>query len=212
MSHLILYDHALDENCYRLRLFMALAGIPYETVAIDSVPGDAHRSAEMRVLSPAAVLPVLTDDGKAYPGTIGPLVHLAKLAARTADGGPWRPDAEAPEIAGWLEFAVTTLKAAIDARFEALFSPTGGPSDDLRQAAREALRIMDDHMTRRQIAGAEWFVGTAASLADVALFPSFGLSRDFGVDHDEFPALRRWYRRFRALPGFITMSGIPDYH
>jgi hypothetical protein len=38
------------------------------------------------------------------------------------------------------------------------------------------------------------------------------LSRDFGVDHDEYPALRRWARRFRKLPGFLTMPGIPDYH
>ena len=37
-------------------------------------------------------------------------------------------------------------------------------------------------------------------------------SRDFGIDHDEYPALRRWARRFRALPGFKTMPGIPDYH
>jgi glutathione S-transferase len=46
----------------------------------------------------------------------------------------------------------------------------------------------------------------------VALFPLFALSRDFGIDHDEFPGLRRWIRRFRALDGFITMPGIPDYH
>ena len=36
--------------------------------------------------------------------------------------------------------------------------------------------------------------------------------RQFGIDHDEYPALRRWARRFRTLPGFKTMPGIPDYH
>ena len=43
-------------------------------------------------------------------------------------------------------------------------------------------------------------------------FPAFALSRDFGIDHDAFPALRRWARRLRRLPGFVTMPGIPDYH
>ena len=67
-------------------------------------------------------------------------------------------------------------------------------------------------MTARHFDGREWFVAEAATLADLSLFPSFALSRDFGVDHDEYPALRRWIRRFRALEGFRTMPGIPDYH
>ena len=37
------------------------------------------------------------------------------------------------------------------------------------------------------------------------------LSRDIGVDHDDFPALRAWVRRMRALPGFVTTPGVPDY-
>jgi glutathione S-transferase len=44
------------------------------------------------------------------------------------------------------------------------------------------------------------------------LFPAIALSRDFGVDHDEFAALRRWMSRVRSLPGFITMPGIPAYY
>jgi glutathione S-transferase len=71
---------------------------------------------------------------------------------------------------------------------------------------------MDDHMTARHFDGKEWFVGDRATLADLVLFPSFALSRDYGVDHDEYPALRRWIRRFRSLKGFHTMPGIPDYH
>ena len=67
-------------------------------------------------------------------------------------------------------------------------------------------------MTGRHFDGKEWFVGDAPTFADLALFPSFALSRDYGVDHDEYPALRRWIRRFRTLNGFHTMPGIPDYH
>jgi glutathione S-transferase len=67
-------------------------------------------------------------------------------------------------------------------------------------------------MTFRHFDGAEWFVGHGPTLADLTLFPSFALSRDYGIDHDEFPALRRWIRRFRGLNGFQTMPGIPDYH
>jgi glutathione S-transferase len=71
---------------------------------------------------------------------------------------------------------------------------------------------MDDAMTGREHDGASWFVGAEATLADIALFPSIALSRDFGVEHDEYPALRRWMRRVRGLDGFIAMPGIPDHY
>ena len=55
-------------------------------------------------------------------------------------------------------------------------------------------------------------MGDHATLADIALFPSIALSRDFGVEHDEYPALRRWMRRVRGFEGFIVMPGIPAYY
>ncbi len=67
-------------------------------------------------------------------------------------------------------------------------------------------------MTRREFAGHSWFAADGPTIADIALFPAIALSRDFGIDHDEFPALRRWMRRVRAVPGFITMPGIPSYY
>jgi glutathione S-transferase len=79
-------------------------------------------------------------------------------------------------------------------------------------AARDAFRLMDDHMTARAFADAAWFAGDTPTLADIALFPAIALSRDYGVDHEAYPALRRWMRRVRRLSGFITMPGIPDYH
>ena len=79
-------------------------------------------------------------------------------------------------------------------------------------AAAAAFRIMDDHMTAREFDGGQWFVGRTPTVADIALFPSIALCRDFGIEHDAYPALRRWMRRVRAIPGFMTMPGIPDYH
>jgi glutathione S-transferase len=71
---------------------------------------------------------------------------------------------------------------------------------------------MEDHMTVREFDGGDWFVGRKPTIADVALFPAIALSRDAGIEHDAYPALRRWIRRFRSLPGFRTMPGVPDYY
>ena len=86
-----------------------------------------------------------------------------------------------------------------------------GDFDALRTRGRRALRLMEDHMAMRAIDGAGWFVGARVSIVDLALMPAFALSRDWGVGHEEYPALRLWLRRLRALPGFIVMPGIPDY-
>ena len=111
----------------------------------------------------------------------------------------------------WLMFSAGDLAVTASARGLALFDAPGDEAA-LRAGAREVLRIMDDHLTARGFVGGDWFAGAGPTVADIALFPAFALSRDFGIDHDEYPALRRWARRFRALPGFLTMPGIPDYH
>ena len=38
------------------------------------------------------------------------------------------------------------------------------------------------------------------------------LADDRKPPDNELPALRRWMRRIRGIPGFLTMPGIPAYH
>jgi glutathione S-transferase len=109
----------------------------------------------------------------------------------------------------WLFFAAREMWAAREARQAALFPETAAQPSIA--AARRALDLMEDHMTERALAGVAWFVGAAPSLADIALLPGFALSRDWGQDHEPLPKLRRWSSKMRALPGFVTMPGIPDY-
>ncbi|BCH61184.1 Gst12 glutathione-S-transferase [Agrobacterium vitis] len=210
MSAITLYNYDLDENCYRVRLLLSCLDVAYETLAIDMVPGREEQSPAMLALNPLGELPVLKDGEQVLYGTQAILAHLARVYDPS---GTWLP--LDPAIFGgvmqWTLFSAAPLGCAVTARRVALF---GGPGDFevLKASSRAAFRIMDDHMTLRQMDGCEWFAGAGPTIADLALFPSFALSRDYGIDHDEFPALRRWIRRFRTVAGFRTMPGIPDYH
>ncbi|NSZ18715.1 glutathione S-transferase family protein [Agrobacterium vitis] len=210
MSAITLYNYDLDENCYRVRLLLSCLGVAYETLAIDMVPGREEQTPAMLALNPLGELPVLKDGEQVLYGTQAILAHLARVYDPS---GTWLP--LDPAIFGgvmqWTLFSAAPLGCAVTARRVALF---GGPGDFevLKASSRAAFRIMDDHMTLRQMDGCEWFAGAGPTIADLALFPSFALSRDYGIDHDEFPALRRWIRRFRTVAGFRTMPGIPDYH
>jgi glutathione S-transferase len=210
MASIVLYNDDLDDGCYRVRLMLSMLEVAHRIHAVNRIPDNGHLSSTLLDLDPLGRLPILRDGAFILHGAEAILAYLAKAYD---PAGLWLPQDAAAFGATlqWLSFSASTLASATQARAVALFGLPGDPLA-LRAAARQALRIMDDHMTLRQIDDRDWFAGDTATIADVALFPGFALSRDFGIDHAEFPALRRWMRRFRALAGFKTMPGIPDYH
>ena len=210
MRQITLYGYELDENSYRARLLLSMLGLEWQTIAIDMFPGQEHRKPAMLALSPLGAMPVLKDGELVVHGASAILLYVAKAYDPARHWLPDEPQAFG-NVVKWLGFFDKGLDCAIEARLQALFDIPGDEAT-LCADARRAFRIMDDHMTARHFDGHEWFCGDGPTLADVTLFPSFALSRDFGIDHGEYPALRRWIRHFRSLKGFHTMPGIPDYH
>lgn len=206
MSGITLYDFELDDGCYKVRLLLAALGLRARKVPVNMLPGAEQTRPPLLLLNPLGTLPILADGDLVLHGAEAILAYLAQ---RYDPGRGWLP--EAPERFGpammWLGFATRELGAASHARLHALFDQPAAEA-----AARRAFRVMDDHMTAREFEGARWFVGHGPTLAEIALFPAIALSRDLGIDHEAYPALRRWMRRVRTLPGFVTMPGIPDYH
>lgn len=207
---LVLHDYELDADCYKVRLLLSILKRPYEKVAVDVHPGREQRSPAYLALNPRGSLPILVDGGLVLAEPEAILVHLARTSP---SGGALLPEEPAAFAAmlDWLFFARGPLSAAISARLHHMLEVPADPLA-LDRTSRAAFRVMEDHMTRRRFEGSDWFVGATPTLADLALFPAIALARDFGIDHDEYPALRRWMRRVRSIPGFITMPGIPDYH
>lgn len=210
MAGITLYNYEMDEGSYRVRLLLSMLKLTYTTIAVDMFPGHEQMKPVMLALNPSGTMPVLSDNDLILHGAEAILAYLAKAhdPARL-----WLPE-DAPTFGAtmmWLHFSATALAPAVAARLKSLFD-TSGDETGHHAGARKAFRIMDDHMTLRQFDGREWFVGDSPTLADLTLFPSFALSRDYGIDHDDYPALRRWVRRFRTIDGFRTMPGIPDYH
>jgi len=205
-----LFDHELSDGAYKVRLFLALLDVPVERKTVDFYPGHETTSPDFLSLNPVGDLPVLVDGDLILRDAEAILAYLAR---RCAAGERWLPAAVAVfgEVMSWLGFARTELAPASRARMVAMFG-LDGDAARLAALSRRGFRILDDHMTRREHVGQEWFAGTTATIADVALFPAIALSRDFGVEHDEYPALRRWIRRVRGLSGFVVMPGIPEYY
>ena len=75
-----LYDLDLSGNCYKVRLFAALAGISLELQPVDFLAGD-HKKAPVIELNPLGQLPVLQDGDLVLRDSQAILVYLA--ACRT---------------------------------------------------------------------------------------------------------------------------------
>jgi glutathione S-transferase len=187
-----LSDYVLSDDAYKVRLMLALLGVSYESEAVDVYPG-------------GGTVPVLTDGDLVLSDPQLILVHLAK----TRDPpGQWLP--ANPEIGVWLGFARTELGAVSEARLMAMLGQPGD-FEAARERGYQALRALDDHLADRTDGTEVWLVGSAPSIADIAVFPAVALSNDAGIGLEDFPALNLWQRRVRKLPGFIGMPGIPDY-
>jgi glutathione S-transferase len=209
MSAPVLHNFDLDEDCYRVRLLAALTGQTLEIRNVNVVPGGEERTPAYLALNPLGRLPILEDGDLRLTQTGAILRHLA---ARDPERR-FLPDEPATRarMDDWMCFADRDLPVAARARAAAVLEAPGD-LDALRAGAAAMLRLLDDHMTRQRIRGEGFVAGAGPTLADIALFPAFALSRDFNVDHDAFPALRLWARGVMALPGFAPMPGIPAYH
>tara|TARA_R110000868_G_scaffold4155_8_gene25263 strand:+ start:10807 stop:11430 length:624 start_codon:yes stop_codon:yes gene_type:complete len=201
-----LYDYVLSGSCYKVRLFLSMIGQDYQARPVDYYPGGEHRTPDFLDLNPLGQIPVLKDGDLVLRDAQAILVYLAGKydAART-----WYP--EDPEtqgrIAMWLSFAGGEIMNSSAARLhDMLFYDVD--IDKVRAAAHAAFRVLDDHLTDREIDGGEWIVGDSPTIADIACFPYVALSGDGGISLDDYPAIRRWGSRIRKIPGFEVMPGI----
>ncbi|GAB6968179.1 glutathione S-transferase [Komagataeibacter kakiaceti JCM 25156] len=202
-----LYEFPLDDECYKVRLALSLMGVAYRSRPVDMIPGREHEQPAFLRINPRGTLPVWVDG----PVVLREAATIILVRARGLKVGNWLPTDPVAfgAVMDWLVFSVRDLHAAHQARACALLGQDA-PSPALRARARHGLNAMEDHMVLRHIEGHEWFADAMPTIADVLLFPAFALCRDYGLDHDGFPALRQWMRAMRTLPGFITMPGIPD--
>ncbi|NMD96321.1 MULTISPECIES: glutathione S-transferase family protein [unclassified Rhodococcus (in: high G+C Gram-positive bacteria)] len=189
----VLHDFPLDPRCYSVRLAASVLGYEHRIEPVDVIPGGAHLTGRYRELTPSGVLPVLETGTAVLVGTMAVLEHLAA-------GTDWAPTT--PE---WLTFASGPLEHVYACRDTALYTTDAVDT----RAALTVLQTLDDHLALH--ADHDWFTADRPTVADLALYPAAALSRDIGIDHDTFPALRRWMRQVKHLPGFVEMPGIPVF-
>ena len=70
-----------------------------------------------------------------------------------------------------------------------------------RAGGYAALGVMEEHL-----AGRDWFVGAAVTIADIALYAYTHVAHEGGFDLADYPAVRAWLDRVAGLPGYVPIT------
>ena len=192
-----LYDYPASANCFKVRLLLALLGVPYERVPVDIFAGETLTD-EYAALNPARETPVLElDDGRALPDSAAILAYLA-------EGTPFLPADPfgRAQVVRWLVYEQTAVVPAIGGlRFRLATGRLAAddPEAERRRAAGlEVLALLDAELAMRP-----FLIGARPTIADLATYAYVHVAGEAGYDLSSSPAVAGWLGRVAALPGFV---------
>jgi len=187
-----LHDFALSGNCWKVRLFLSLLGIPYESVPVDLLKG-ANRAPEFLAKNPLGQVPVLENGSVTLRDSQAILVHLAPEE--------WLPRARLAENVAWLSTAAHEVaEGPARLRLAARFGLTID-EERARQLSTTVLNLVEAQLQRTT-----WLTGDRPTVADVAVYPYLKLAPEGGVDLAPYSAIQAWFARFEALPGYVPLT------
>ena len=113
-----LYDYELSGNCYKVRLFLSILNLSFETQTVDFYPGQEHKSEALLRLNPLGQLPIFEDADQVLCGSD---VILSHLAANYDKSGLWYSPKQRLDIDKWIRFADEITATASAARLHDTF-------------------------------------------------------------------------------------------
>ena len=198
---MLLYDNAVSGNCYKVRLLLAHLGIEYERRDV-SVVDRSNRRELLGDLNPALRVPTLVlDDGS-------PLAESNAILWYLGEGTRFVPQNRylRAQVLQWMFFEQYEHEPGVAvARF--LLHYTDDPAlhadriAERRRAGERALAAMEGHL-----AGNDYLVGDALTIADIALYAYTHVADEAGIELAEYPAIGRWLERVAAEPGHVTIE------
>ena len=204
MTDLILHQDPRSGNCYKIVLTAALLGIPLPTRDYDIVKGETRTPDFLAKVNANGRIPVLQIGDRLLPESNAACWYLAQGSALVPDDRFGQAD-----VLRWMFFEqynhepnVATLRFWLRFVGQGKLSETQQAQIPAKRAAGDAaLRLMDEHLANR-----DWFVGTGATLADIALFAYTHVCEQGSFALDDYPAIRAWLVRMQAQPGFVAME------
>lgn len=197
-----LYHHPLSGHAHRAALFLSLAGVEHELVAVDLAAG-AHKQPEFLELNGFGEVPVLDDGGTIIADSLAILVYVARKIG-PSHWLPTDPVAEA-QVQRWLSVAAGKIAYGVcAARLITVFDAPFDAAEVIGRA-HATLAVIEQTLAEHR-----WIAATrAVSIADVALYSYVERAPEGNVDLSRYPNILGWLRRIEQLPGFVPFAHTP---
>lgn len=192
-----LYCFGESGNAYKCALALALTGTDWQPVFVDFFKGGT-RTPEFRAVNEMGEVPVLVD-GEVKLTQSG--VILDYIAEKTGKLGASN-DSDRREILRWLLWDNHRLSGMVGPRrfianFLAEEKRPEGAIPFMQGRLKNAYSILNDHL-----AGRDWIVGDALTIADLSCCGYLYYPEPFGFDRKDWPHIDAWLDRIAALPGW----------
>lgn len=204
-----LYCFGESGNAYKCALAMTLTGLDWTPVFVDFFKGEA-RSPAFLAINPMGEVPVLVEGDLTLTQSGVILSHVVSLTGQM--GG--QTEADRREVMRWLFWDNHKLSGqAGTTRFLGNFlAPEKRPEGVvpfLQGRMKAAYKVLDGHL-----AGRDWIVGDAPTIADLSCCSYLYYPEPFGFDRKDWPNIDRWLEGIAALPGwkhpYDMMPGNPS--
>ena len=204
MTDLTLHEDPLSGNCYKIKLTAALLGVPLAIRQYDIQQGETRTPEFLANVNANGRIPVLQAGERFLPESNAACWYLAEGSA-LIPADRW----ERADMLRWMfweqynhEPNVATLRFWLYFVGEANLTELQRAQLPAKRAnGEDALALMDEHL-----AGRDWFAGTTASLADVALYAYTHVCEAGGFCLDGYPNVGAWLGRVASLPRFVPME------
>lgn len=198
---LTIYGDAISGNCYKVKLIAVLTGRAFEWRPVNVVKGET-RTEEFLALNPNGRVPIIVlDSGEVLAESNAILFYLA-------EGSPYLPEdpLARARVLQWMFFEQYSHEPYIAvARYIIRFLGRPAAMEARLAGTKEpglaALRVME-----RQLSTTPFLTGETFTIADISLYGYTHLAEEGEFDLTPFPAIRAWFKRIEAVPGFIPMG------
>ena len=200
-----LYTYFRSSAAYRVRITLALKGLPYASVPVHLVRGGGEQLLPAyRAVNPAALVPALEEGGDVLTQSLAILEYLEETHPQSpllpADA---RGRARVRSLALTIACDVHPLGnlRVLNHLTQAFGADDAARASWVRHWMALGLAAFEQHLQQGGKTGV-FCHGDAPTLADCCLVPQVFNARRFGLDMGPYPKIRRIAEHCEALPAF----------
>jgi len=203
-----LYSYFRSSASFRVRIALALKGLPYDYIPVHLVKGGGQQfSAEYKAMNPAALVPVLQDDDG---GVLTQSLAIIEYLEETRPNPPLLPS----DAAGRARVRALALSIACEIhplnnlRVLGYLTKTLGVTEDQKNAwyrhwVETGLETVEAMLAGDERTGA-FCHGDLPTMADVLLVPQIFNAQRFNCRLDHVPTVMRIHQHCLTIPAFAT--------